>query len=50
LLKKVPGDRWVEPLTPAQKALLWKTCKPDQVLPLRLSLAVILDLCDYVIY
>jgi len=30
LMKKVPG-RWVEPLTPVQKGLLWKTCKPQQV-------------------
>lgn len=30
-MKKVPG-RWVEPLTPVQKGLLWKVCKPLQVI------------------
>jgi len=30
-MKKVPG-RWVEPLTPVQKSLLWKACRPDKVM------------------
>jgi len=29
-MKEVPGH-WLEPPTPAQKALLWATCNPHQV-------------------
>ena len=45
-MKKVPGH-WVDPLTPAQKGLLWKACKPNQVQSW-LSV-VLLDFFDIVI-